>query len=264
VLIFARSYHSFFPTLYHQTLKKMELSQNTILITEGTGGLGFGFAQKLIELGNTVIITGRNARKLEEARQILPTIHTIQLDINRADDVRSLYNQVIEEFPDLNMLINSSGELPKLVFHEKRILYDITREMEINLMGPVIMVEQFLPHLQTKASAAILNVTSGIALVPFPVSCGHGTCRSELRTYTQCLRSQLYNTNIKVFELAAPGASISFTQLDGYNQNELSAPDRTIENAIERIKADTYDIDPRLANLLRVRSRLAPNSCLNN
>lgn len=242
----------------------MELSQNTILITEGTAGLGFGFAHKLIELGNTVIITGRNAQKLEELRQILPPVHTIQLDINRPDDVVSLYNQVTEEFPDLNMLINNSGELPKLVFHDKRILYDITREMEINLMGPACMVRQFLPHLRSKASAAILNVTSGIALVPFPVSCGYGSYRSELRSYTQCLRSQLKSTNIKVFELAAPGATVSFNQLDGSNPNELSAPDDMIENAIERIKADTYDIDPSLANLLRVRSRLAPDSCFNN
>jgi uncharacterized oxidoreductase len=242
----------------------MELSQNTILITEGTGGLGFGFANKLIELCNTVIITGRNARKLEEVRQILPAVHTIQLDINRSVDVVSLYDQVTEEFPALNMLINNSGELPKLVFHGKRILYDITREMEINLMGPDSMVQQFLPHLKTKTSAAILNVTSGIALVPFPVSCSYRTHRSELRTYTQGLRAQLYNTNIKVFELAASGSSISFTQLGEFNPNEPSAPDHMIENAIERLRSDTYDIDPSLANLLRVRSRLAPNSCFNN
>jgi uncharacterized oxidoreductase len=43
----------------------MELQNNTILITGGTSGLGFEFAKKLLELGNTVIVTGRDTAKLE-------------------------------------------------------------------------------------------------------------------------------------------------------------------------------------------------------
>ena len=46
---------------------------------------------------------------------------------------------------------------------------DITREIDINLIGPIKMIQQFLPLLKKSPSAAILNVTSGLALqVPFP------------------------------------------------------------------------------------------------
>jgi len=70
----------------------MELSKNTILITGGTSGFGFEFASRLIEPGNTVIITGRNAGKLSETRKILPDVHTIQSDVSKMDNISSLYN----------------------------------------------------------------------------------------------------------------------------------------------------------------------------
>jgi len=248
--------------------KMMELSQNTILITEGTGGLGFGFAYKLIELGNKVIITGSNTQRLERAKKLLPALQIITLDITRTEHIASLYERVIDEFPTLNVLINNSGDMPQLVFHGSRILYDITREIEINMTGPVCMVQQFLPHLKTQESAAILNVTSGIALVPYPVAPGQSANRTELRSYTQSLREELKHTRIKVFELAAPGsfnpAHVPFTQVDSSMPNEFQAPDNIIEHAIRRLREDTYDIDPTLANLLRIRSRLASDSCFNN
>jgi short-subunit dehydrogenase involved in D-alanine esterification of teichoic acids len=44
------------------------------------------------------------------------------------------------------------------------------REIEINLSGPIRIVKQFLPHLKTKSEAAIMNVSSGLAFVPLPIS----------------------------------------------------------------------------------------------
>jgi uncharacterized oxidoreductase len=161
----------------------MELSKNTILITGGTSGFGFEFASKLIALGNTVIITGRNARKLEETRQILPGVHIIQSDVSKIDDISRLYHQVIEEFPDLNILINNAGEMRKIFLNDDHELSDITREIEINLMGPIRMVQEFLPFLKRKPNAAIMNVTSGIALMPFPIAPVYGASKSGLRSY---------------------------------------------------------------------------------
>ena len=44
----------------------MNLKNNTILITGGTSGLGIEFTKQLLEMGNTVIITGRNQKKLDQ------------------------------------------------------------------------------------------------------------------------------------------------------------------------------------------------------
>jgi len=244
----------------------MELSKNTILITGGTSGFGFEFASKLIALGNTVIITGRNDRRLEETKQIISGVHTIQSDVSKIDDISRLYDRVIEEFPDLNILINNAGEMRKIFINDDHILSDITREIEINLMGPIRMVQEFLPHLKRKPNAAIMNVTSGIALGPFPIAPVYGASKSGLRSYTQSLRVQLKNTNVKVFELIAPGARTplndKFRNDEGFNEKMLMAPDKLINEAIKGMKNDSFEIYPGLAKAIRLLSRLAPKFAL--
>jgi len=44
----------------------MKLTQRTILITGGTSGIGQEFARQLLALGNTVIVTGRDQKRLDE------------------------------------------------------------------------------------------------------------------------------------------------------------------------------------------------------
>src|SRR5260370_12273460 len=81
-------------------------------------------------------------------------------------------------------------------------LEDITREIEINLNGPIRMVKQFLPHLKTKSEAAIMNVSSGLAFVPLPISPVYCSTKAGLHSFTESLRVQLNNTKVKGVELA--------------------------------------------------------------
>ncbi len=240
----------------------MNLSGNTILVTGGTGGFGIEFASKLIALGNTVIITGRNAQKLQDVKRQLPPVHTIQSDVSNLDDIATLYDTVTRAFPDLNILINNAGEMRKISLHHQHELTDITREIDINLTGPIRMIQQFLPHLKTKASAAIMNVTSGIALMPFPISPVYSASKAGLRSYTQALRVQLKQTNIKVIELVAPGSSTplndKFVNEDGFSTSMLMAPDKIVDAAIQGMKNDKDEVFPGLAGVMRILSRIAP------
>ncbi|RRA98940.1 SDR family oxidoreductase [Larkinella rosea] len=241
----------------------MNVQNNTILVTGGTGGFGFEFASKLIALGNTVIITGRNTEKLQEIKGKLPQVHTIQSDVSNADDIVRLYQQVTQQFPHLNILINNAGEMRKLSLHHHHALADITREVEINLMGPIRMVQQFLPHLKKQKNAAILNVTSGIALLPFAISPVYSASKSGLRSYTQALRVQLKNTSIKVMELVAPGSSTplndKFKNEEGFSTNLLMAPEKIVADAIKGMANDKDEIYPGIAKVMRILSRLVPN-----
>lgn len=244
----------------------MELSKNTILITGGTSGFGYQFAFRLLELGNTVIITGRNEQKLEEAKKSIPGIHTIKSDVSKVEDIRSLYEKVTEKFPELNMLLNNAGEMRKISLYDDHDLYDITREIEINLMGPIRMVQEFLPHLKKQKNAAILNVTSGIALGAFPIAPVYSASKSGLRSFTQCLRVQVRTTGIKVFELVAPGSTTPlndrFRNGGEVNTNILLSPEKIVDEAIKGLKSDAYEIFPGPARIMRILSRLAPKFML--
>ena len=245
----------------------MKLYNNTVLITGGTSGFGYEFASRLMDLGNTVIITGRDQAKLDLTKKKLPKIHTFKSDVSDPEQISSLYEQVTDQFPNLNMLINNAGEMRKINLHDTSIdLLDITREIEINLMGPIRMVQAFLPHLERQAAAAILNVTSGLALVPFPISPIYGATKSGLRSYTKSLRVQLKNTNIKVFELVAPAANTplndKFANMDGFDPKLMMEPEKLINAAIKGLKDDKLEILPGVAKVMKLMSSIAPEFLL--
>lgn len=244
----------------------MKINNSTILVTGGTSGFGFEFAKQLTALGATVIITGRNQEKLNEAKKKLPKVHTFQSDVSNPEDIARLYKNVTAQFPDLSIIINNAGEMRRLNLLDTSVdQYDVNREIAINLSGPVRMVQEFLPHLRTKRSAAILNVTSGLSLIPFPLSPIYSATKSGLRAYTQSLRAQLKKTNIKVFELVAPSAN---TPLGDKFTNDVDArmnmePDKVVEAAVKGLLKDKFEIVPGMAKLLKVMSRLAPGFLLN-
>lgn len=244
----------------------MDLHNNTILITGGTSGFGYEFASRLITLGNTVIITGRNAQKLQETKQQLPAVHIIQSDVRNPEDITRLYDQVTHQFPALNILINNAGEMRKLILQQEGEATDITREIEINLLGPIRMVQQFLPHLKQQKNAAILNVTSGIALMSMPLTPVYSASKAGLRSFTQALRVQLKNTAVKVFELVAPGSPTplndQFLKVDGFNPKMLMPADKIIEAAINGMKGDKYEIYPGIFKVLRYVIRFFPGAML--
>lgn len=243
----------------------MNLSNNTILITGGTSGIGLEFTKQLVNLGNTVIITGRDQAKLDKTKKAFPNVYIFLSDVSDPKDIRELHRKVVTQFPSLNVLINNAGEMRKINLHDTSYdLENITREIEINLSGPIRMIQQFLPHLKTQKSAAIFNVTSGLALIPFPISPIHGATKSGLRSYTKSLRIQMKNTNIKVFDLVAPGAK---TPLNDKFENDidpktLMKADKLVAVAIKELENNTFEIYPGAAKAIKIISRLAPGFLL--
>lgn len=240
----------------------MELSNNTILITGGTSGFGLEFVKRFLALDNTVIITGRNQEKLDEVKRMFPAVHTFQSDVGFTEDIEELFEKVTDQFPGLNILVNNAGEMRKISLHHDYNLMDITREIDINLMGPIRMVQQFLPHLKTRKNAAIVNVTSGIALMAFPIAPIYSASKSGLRAYTQALRVQLKHTGIKVLELVAPGSKTplndKFTEDRAVSERALMKPEKIVDAAIRGMKRDQEEVYPGLSKLIRVLSRIAP------
>jgi NAD(P)-dependent dehydrogenase (short-subunit alcohol dehydrogenase family) len=84
-------------------------------------------------------------------------------DVSNASDTAILDQSVLAQFPALDTLINNAGIMRNLKLNQSRDLTDVTREIEINLSGPVRMIQQFLPHLKTRKDALIINVSSGLA-----------------------------------------------------------------------------------------------------
>jgi uncharacterized oxidoreductase len=245
----------------------MKLSGNTILITGGTSGIGLELTRQL-HRDNSVIITGRDPEKLTQVRATLAGVTCIQSDVSDPTAIAALFEQVTREFPALNVLINNAGIMRKINLHNSAAdLRDLTREIDINLSGPIRMVEQFLPHLKKQAAPAIINVSSGLAFVPFPISPIYSATKAGLHAFTQALRVQMRGTNVKVFELAPPGTETPLFRGD-FDETDLGGVSgmdvvKLTRAALRGLEKDTLEIRPGAANALKLLSRLAPGFALN-
>lgn len=244
----------------------MDLKNSTILITGGTSGIGLELVKQLTQQGSTIIVTGRKKEALNETKRRFSQVHVFQSDVSDPQDIERLYKEVTQQFPDLNMIVNNAGEMRLLDVQDASIdLENITREIDSNLTGTIRMVHQFLPHLMSRPSAAIVNVSSAIAFMPYSTAPVYSASKAGVHAYSLALRLQLNKTSVKVFELVPPGVNTNL-QNDWVlppNPSQMMDVDKLVGVAIKGLLNDTPEIKPFLVSVIKFLSRLIPNQLIN-
>lgn len=239
----------------------MKTTKNTILITGGSAGIGLALAKKFNELGNKVIIVGRDAKKLKEVSLDNAEIDFIQCDITNNGDIENMVLKLEKEYPDLNILINNAGVQYNYYFTEEtNPSTKIDTEILTNFTAPVKLTSLLIPLLSTKKEAAIVNLTSGLAYVPkenAPVYCA---AKAALQSFTSSIRYQLEETNIKVFELIPPLVETEMTK--GRGRDKIT-PGELAEDFIPSFSKDIYQIRIGKIKLLMFMLRLFPKIIFN-
>lgn len=240
----------------------MKLSNRTILITGGTSGIGLELAEQFLLMNNTVIVTGRDEIKLKQTKELLPSVHVYQSDVSKPEQIILLHQTLTTQFPQLDIIINNAAEMRKINLHNEAIDADeIVTEIDTNLSGPVRIVQQFLPHLKTKNEAAIINISSAVALVPFPVAPVYSATKAGLHFYTKSLRAQMKKTSIKVFEVLPPAVNTSL--LDKFSSDIhpalLTTTGKLAKTIIKGLQNNKYEIYPGYSKAVRLLSKIIPN-----
>ncbi|MBN8822645.1 MULTISPECIES: SDR family NAD(P)-dependent oxidoreductase [unclassified Spirosoma] len=239
----------------------MDLKNSTVLITGGTSGIGLELVKQLTDQGATLIITGRNPDALLRTKAQFPNIQTFQSDVSNPQDIEQLYNEVTKQFPALNIIVNNAGAMRLIDLQDRSMdLENITREIDTNLSGTIQMVHQFLPHLLKQTSAAIVNVSSGIAFMSYSSAPVYSATKAGVRAYTQALRLQLEDTNVKVFEMIPPGVNTNLQNDWAVQPNPamMMDVDKMVHVVVNALKNDTLEIKPFLINVIKAMSRIAP------
>lgn len=219
----------------------MKTTNNTVLISGGTAGIGLEIAKLLSARGDKVIITGRNQQRLDNALKQLKNATGILSDVSDKNDTESLVKTLTHDFPELSLVINNAGQA---------YLYDVANsegayekaedEMRTNFLSVIRLNEKLLPMLKKQKEAAIVNVSSIVAFVPGSLA-SYSASKAALHSYTQSLRIALsQNTSVKVFELMPPLVDTEFSAPIGGHKG--IKPLAVAEDLINALDKNIYEI----------------------
>lgn len=90
-----------------------------------------------------------------------------------------------------------------------------------NLLGPIRMLNAFAPFLVGRDDAVVMNVSSGLAFVPLPITPTNSATKAAIHSFTESLRVQLADTPVQVIELIPP---LVRTALMGSENDERGMP----------------------------------------
>lgn len=182
----------------------MKLTGNTIFITGGGSGIGRALAEALQHLGNKVIISSRSKERLEETIKANPGMFAMELNVQDPASIEGTAKQLIEEFPDLNVLINNAGIIQPDnaagMINEDVLVSTVAT----NLLGPIRLTSALIDHLKSKEEAVIINTTSILRFVPLAATAVYSATKAALHTYTLSQRYMLKDTSVKVIEIVPP------------------------------------------------------------
>ncbi|KAF6563761.1 MULTISPECIES: SDR family oxidoreductase [Paenibacillus] len=223
----------------------MKLTGNTIFITGGGSGIGRALAEALHNLGNKVIISGRRKERLEETIKANPGMSAVELNVQDPASIKATAKQLIEEYPDVNVLINNAGIIQSDdaagMIDEDVLISTVTT----NLLGPIRLTSAFIEHLKAKEEAVVINTTSILGFVPLATTAVYSATKAALHTYTLSQRYMLKDTSVKVIEIVPPWVQSN-------NDEPRAMPlDSFIDATIKILGTDTDEVLVEEAKMFR-------------
>jgi uncharacterized oxidoreductase len=209
----------------------MHFTNQTILVTGGTSGIGLALARALLAKGNTVIITGRRQALLDEIVASNPGMIGYPSDLTDAASIATLAQTVLRDHPAITVLVNNAGIMQAEDLTASTVGTEVARAtIATNLLAPIQLTAALLPHFRGQDQAAIINVTSGLAFVPLMFTPTYSATKAALHSYTLSLRAQLRKTNIAVIELAPPAVQTDLMPGSATNPHYMALGDFITES----------------------------------
>ncbi|KAF0741365.1 hypothetical protein Ae201684_003475 [Aphanomyces euteiches] len=233
------------------------MSGHTVVFTGGASGIGLALAIRFLQSGNKVILVGRRANKLNEAKAAHPDFHTVVGDMTTPESREALFLLLTTQHPDIDVFVHNAG-IQRAVDLKEGLVSDwktVSSEIDINYAGVIHMTMLWIPHFLKKPFAAFITVTSGLSFAPLANVPVYSSTKAALHSFTWSLRYQLADTPIKVIEILPPAVDTDL-QAPGLHTFGVNV-DEFADAVYGRLSAGEDEIGYGLAETGRVAFRNA-------
>ena len=185
----------------------MKVRGKVIVLTGAGSGIGRELAIQLCKLGARVAMVDIDEEGMKETASLCSqgSTSTHRVNIAHRAEVEELPEQVIQEFGQIDGIINNAGIIQAFVDVNSLDYESIQRVMDINFSGTLYMCKSFLPYLLLRPEAHIVNVSSMGGFIPFPKQTIYGASKAAVKLLTEGLYAELKESSVRV-TVVHPGA----------------------------------------------------------
>lgn len=175
----------------------MEIKDKVVIVTGASSGIGAATAKLLSQKGAKVVLAARSKEKLEAFAKELPNSFVIPTDMTKAEEIAEMVKKTKEHFGRIDILINNAGRgyhVPLMQIESKKYheLFDL------DVVGPLLAMQQVIPVMKGQGGGAIVNVSSGTSLMVIPGIAAYSSMKRALNGISLTAREELKADNITV------------------------------------------------------------------
>ncbi len=172
------------------------------IVTGGSSGIGFETARQFLEEGVRVLITGRNEKKLNAARDDLAKrtsgeVHAVVADMTKESDIAKMVETARERLGGVDILVNNAGQMYSgrfAVIDDK----EFQNQLDTKLFGFLRAIRAVYPMMKAQKWGRIVNTIGGAGKEPDPYMFGSGMTNSALLNLTKSLSTEFGEDNVLV------------------------------------------------------------------
>ena len=178
----------------------MQDINKNILVTASSHGLGYAIAKEFSQNGYGVIIHGRNADNINQAKEDLDNvICTVQGDLRDEGTIDRLVEA--SDLHNISVLVNSAAipcyGIPLAEMGQKQIM----NSLQTNLVAPIILTNRLYSTIVRNSPGSIININSVVGVEPKIFRSVHSATKWGLRGFSKSLRLEASADGIKVINV---------------------------------------------------------------
>lgn len=232
----------------------MKLAEKVVVVTGAANGIGRAVALQLLTRKARVAATDYDEAGLRETVKLAgvgASITPFVVDVTKRAAVEALASSVVERFGVVDGVIQCAGIIQPFVKVRDLDYAMIDRVFDVNFRGVVYVTKSFLPLLEQRPVAHIVNVSSMGGFLPVPGQTAYGASKAAVKLFTEGLHSEMQGTNVRV-TIVFPGAIDTNIVVnsgaalpkgaDAMNRNLLTSPETAARTILDGMERDRFRV----------------------
>lgn len=233
----------------------MKIVGKHIVITGGASGIGLELVRQLYE-DNDISVIARPSSGLEKLKKNFAKVKVYEADFADLKSVEIAADLLVKSDKKIDILINNAAVQYTPHFLDDDFRFEnIRREIDVNFTSVCTLIYLLMPPLLQSGPSMILNINSGLALVPKTSSAIYCATKGALNIFSQSLHHQLEHTNIEVKQVFLPLVDTAMTK--GRGKGKLPV-EKAVHDIIQGMGKSGRTIDIGKVKILRLLQRLSP------